>query len=202
MINFYDYKKDDSIKDDSIAEIEYIKGLYEAQVHKVEQEKYIKDLLFADYVRKVKSRQSRYDYIKDIFNIAQGQIEKKKKKEREQLSIIENFVKEDFLSNCHLFKITNLICGGYEGYCWNVEFEGFGQTFYISIPIMDNINTQNIQYANDGMFAFIIRESSFATSVKKKSYKIEDISEFIKEYFTLDELCEVESQSISNIINK
>ena len=82
--------------------------------------------------------------------------------------------------------------GGYEGYYWNVEFEGYGQTFYISIPMMDNINTKNIGSAHDGMFAFIVRESSYCTYVKKKSYKIEDIAEYIKSYFGLDKVNEDE----------
>ena len=188
MYDFYD-----SMKKDTIAEIEYVRGMYEAQVHKVKQEEYMKNLLFADYVRRVKGNRSRYDYIEKVFKDAQGQIGKKKKKEREQLSIIESFVKEDFLSNSNLFKLTGLISGGYEGYYWNVEFEGFGQTFYISIPMMDYINTKNIGSAHDGMFAFITKESSCSTYVKKRSYKIEDIAEYIKSYFGLDEVNNDES---------
>ena len=183
MYDFYD-----SMKKDTIAEIEYVRGMYEAQVHKVKQEEYVKNLMFADYVRRVKSNCSRYDYIEGVFKMAQDQIGKKKKKEREQLSTIEEFVKSDFLNNCNLFKLTGLISGGYEGYYWNVEFEGFGQTFYISIPMMDNINTKNIGSAHDGMFAFIVRESSCSTMVKKRSYKIEDVAEYIREYFELDKV--------------
>lgn len=183
MYDFYD-----SMKKDTIAEIEYVRGMYEAQAHKVKQEEYVKNLMFADYVKRVKSNRSRYDYIEGVFKEAQGQIGKKKKKEREQLSTIEEFVKKDFLNNCNLFKLTGLISGGYEGYYWNVEFEGFGQKFYISIPMMDNINTKNIGSAHDGMFAFIVRESSCATYLKKKSYKIEDIAEYVKSYFGLDEV--------------
>ena len=58
MYDFYDYKKQDPI-----ADIEYVRGMYEAQVHKVEQEEYMKNLLFADFVRKVKKNTSRYDLI-------------------------------------------------------------------------------------------------------------------------------------------
>lgn len=185
MYDFYDYKKENPI-----AEIEYVKGMYEAQVHKVKQEEYMKDLLFADYVRKVRSHKSRYDCMENLFREARGQIGKKKKKEREQLSIIEEFIKEDFLSKCYLFKLTNIISGGYEGYYWSVEFEGFGQTFYIYIPNMNQINIKNIKAAHDGMFVFAVRDSSCSTSVKKMSYKIEDVAECIKEYFELDKVDE------------
>ena len=49
MYDFYDFKEKDPV-----ADIEYVKGMYDAQVHKVKQEEYMKDLLFADFVRKVK----------------------------------------------------------------------------------------------------------------------------------------------------
>ena len=77
MYDFYDYKKEDPI-----ADIEYVRGMYEAQVHKVKQEEYMKNLLFADFVKKVRCHKSRYDYIENIFKEAQSQIGKKKKKER------------------------------------------------------------------------------------------------------------------------
>lgn len=183
MKNFYDY-----MEEDPIAKIEYSKGLYNDQVHKVEKEEYIKTLLFADYVSKVRSHRSRYDLMENIFTDARSQIGKKKKKERERLSILEDFIRDDFLSGSKDFKITNIMSGGYEGYCWSVEFEGYGQTFYIVIPNMKQINTKNIKAAYDGMFVFMVRDSSVSCTVKKMSYKIEDIAEYIKSYFGLDEV--------------
>lgn len=186
MYNCYDSY--DSREKDFVAEIEYVKGLYDAQAYKVKQEEYIKNLMFADYVKRVKSHKSRYDFIEQVFKDAQSQIGKKKKKEREQLSVLEEFIRDDFLNNNNSFKIVGIISGGYESYYWNVELEGYGQTFYISIPNMNRIDITNIKHAHDGMFAFIVRESSCATYLKKKSYKIEDIAEYIKSYFGLDEV--------------
>lgn len=182
----------DSREVDLVAEIEYVKGLYDAQAKKVKQEEYVKSLMFADYVRRVKNNKSRYDYIKDIFKAAQSQTDKKKKKEREQLTTIENFMRDDFLCNNRNFKITRIISGGYESYYYSVEFEGYGQTFAIVIPVMDNINTKNIEHAYDGMFAFSVKESNAYWTLKKKSHKIKDIAEYIKEYFQLDKVDEDE----------
>ena len=53
---------------------------------------------------------------------------------------------------------------------------------------MKHINTENFHYAHDGMFAFGIRDSEYSMSIKKTSYKIEDIAEHIKLYFGLDEV--------------
>lgn len=180
MKSFYDY-----MEEDPIAKIEYSKGLYNDQVHKVEKEEYIKNLLFADYVGKVKRHQSRYDFIENVIKEAQSQVGKKKKKEREQLSVLENFILEDFFNGDNSFKITNIISGGYESCYYSVELEGYGQTVIISIPMMCNINVQNFEHAYKGMFAFSVKESQYCQSIKKMSYKIEDVAEYIKEYFEL-----------------
>ena len=180
MKSFYDY-----MEEDPIAKIEYSKGLYNDQVHKVEKEEYIKNLLFADYVGKVKRHQSRYDFIENVIKEAQSQVDKKKKKEREQLSVLENFIREDFFNGDNSFKITHITSGGYESCYYSVELEGYGQTVIISIPMMSNINVQNFEHAYKGMFAFSVKESQYRQSIKKMSYKIEDVAEYIKEYFEL-----------------
>ena len=91
MYDFYDYKKEDPI-----ADIEYVKGMYDAQVHKVKQEEYMRDLLFADYVKKVRKHISRYDLMENIFKEAQEQVDKKKKKEQQQPKAQHPF-KENFV---------------------------------------------------------------------------------------------------------
>ena len=187
MYNFYDDENQNFLKD-----IDYVKGLYEAQVDKVKQEEYMKDLLFADYVRKVRAHRSRYDLIEGVFKEARNQIGNKKKKEREQLSVLENFIRDDFFNGDKNFKIAKIVQGGYEGYYWDVELEGYGQTIYIVIPIMSNINTKNFEHAYDGMFAFGAKESDYCSSLKEKSYNIEDIAKYTKEYFGLDKVNEDE----------
>ena len=182
----YNWHYDES--NDFVKDIEYVKGLYESQVNKVKQEEYIKGLLFADYVGKVKRHQSRYDFIEDVIKEAQSQIGKKKKKEREQLSVLEEFIRHDFFNNNNSFKITEIMSGGYESYYWSIELEGYGQTVRVQIPNMNSINTTNFEYAYNGMFTFVVKESDSSWAVKEKSYEIEDISECIKAYFRLDEV--------------
>ncbi len=169
--------------------IEYSKSLYNAQKNKVAQEKYIENLLFADYVSKVKANKSMYDYV-NIFQDAQNQVGKKLKKERPQLETLKDFILKDFLNNDKNFKLTEIMSGGWENYYWSVHFEGYGKAFYIQIPIMDNINTKNFEYANCGKFAFVIKESNAWWSTLKTSYKIDDIAQFIREYFGLDKAIE------------
>lgn len=167
--------------------IEYSKNLYDAQKKKVEQEKYIEKLLFADYVSNVKANKSRYDYV-NIFHDAQSEVGKKLKKERTHLETIKSFMMEDFLNNDKNFKLIEIVSGGWEGYYWSVHFEGYGKVFYIEIPIMEHINVGNFEYANCGKFAFAIRESEHGWNILKTSYKIEDIAQFVREYFELDKM--------------
>ena len=187
MYNYYDDENNNFLKN-----IEYVKGLYEAQVNKVKQEEYMKDLLFRDYVGKVRSHKSRYDYIENIIKEAQSQIGKKKKKEREQLSVLESFIREDFFSDNNSFKITKIISGGYESYYWNVELERYGQNLYIVIPNMNNINITNFEHAYKGMFGFGVKEDGYMWVLKEQSYKIEDVADYIKSYFGLDKVNEDE----------
>lgn len=181
MSGFYDY-----LKEDPVAKIEYVKGMYDAQVHKVKQEEYVKDLLFADYVEKVKMNVSRYDYTGNLFREASEQIGNKKKKERERLTILENLIREDFFNNDCGFKITKIISGGYESYYWYIELDYCGQSVSIVIPVIDNINIRNIESAYNGMFVFSVKGSDDIWRTKKMSYKIKDIAECVKEYFKLD----------------
>ena len=54
---------------------------------------------------------------------------------------------------------------------------------------MNNIGTKNFEHAYKGMFVFSVKDTCYH-SVKKMSYKIEDIAEYIKEYFNLYEVNE------------
>lgn len=169
-------------------EIEYAKRMYNSQVKKVKEEEYICDVLKSNYVMQVKSDISRYDLVGDTFHKAYSQVNEKLKKNRKELEIIKDFIFEDFFNNNRSFKLKEIICCGYENYAWNVKFEGYGQTFSITIPVKKNITIKNIESAYDGMFAFYKEESNGIWNLLKKSYKIKDIADVINEYFELDKV--------------
>ena len=176
----------DFYKPNPVFEIARVSKMYEEQLEKVNKEEYIKDLLFADYVDKVKANRSRYDMFTKLFRDAQKQIDKKKKSERKELALLLDFVKEDFLSNDDRFELISMISGGYEGYYWDLYFKLDEQEFYISIPVMNNINVDNFKCAHNGMFCFYIKDNEYSSHCEKSSYRIEDIANAIKEYFNLD----------------
>ena len=169
-----------------IAEISYVKKMYKEQLEKVNKETYIKNLMYADYVAKVKNNMSRYDTFNNLFADAQKQINKKKKSEKTELALLERLIREDFLNDDKNFKLVNIIRGGYEGYYWSIEFEFYDQKFYISIPRMDSIDTNNFLHAHEGKFCFYVKESEYSWFCKESSYRIEDVAKYIRDYFNLD----------------
>lgn len=180
----WSYEENSDMK--AIERIEYSKHLYDDQVYKAKKEEYIKDLLLEDYARNIRGLHSRYDFMENIIKSAIGQFDKKLKKERADLETIKQFVMEDFLNNDKSFKMTKIITCGYESYAYNIEFEKCNTKFYIAIPMRGRITSKNITYANYGMFEFIIRDSECSGRVLIASYNIEDIADFIKEYFKLE----------------
>lgn len=177
---------EDEIQKAKLADIEYSKGLYEAQVYIAKKEDYLKDLLLEDYVSKIRRLQTRYDVV-DIYSKAQGEIGKKLKKDRPHLETIKHFLMDDFLNNDKKLKLEKIICCGYEGYAWRFEFKGYGKTSFIEIPIKRKLTPENIEYVHFGMFAFGVYESEHCYSTMKTSYDIKEVAEFIKGYFEKEE---------------
>lgn len=182
MFSMWDSQED--IEKKKLADIEYAKNIYCSQIEKIKREEYVKQLVFEDYVDRIKQHISRYDLWNEMFfKDARLEIGKKTKKERSNLETLTRLIREDFLNNDTNFKIINIISCGMENYDWNVELKGYGKTIAIIIPIMHNITTENIKYAHDGKFGFMVKESESSWDVLELSYKMEDIAKSIKGYF-------------------
>lgn len=164
-----------------IKKIEYAKNLYDLQKAKVKNEQYIENLLLEDYVRQIRQNVSRYDYVD--FNSAQKEVGEKAKSKRKNVEFLRSLMLSDFLNDDDNFKITHIMSCGYENYAWAIEFEGYNTIFRIDIPIMKNLTTKNIDYASQGMFIFMIKDGKSYWNVLKRSYKIEEIADYIKNYF-------------------
>lgn len=156
--------------------IAYASKLYYEQQEKVKKEKYLEDLLFADYVEKIKQNQSRYDYCEQQLKEAQNELKQKGKKPH--LRNFEKLLQEDFFNDLPI-KIKDIIYGGYERYYWNINFDLNCKEYALQIPMVNNITTENVKYASYGQFVlYEVNGSSWETIVQ--SYKIEDISQYIK----------------------
>ena len=177
----------------AVENIKYVKSLYDLQVEKIKKEEYIKDLLYKDYLRAVKEYISRYDMFDNFFVEAQNELSNKKLRKREHLDVLKSFWMEDFLNNDENFKVVNICRCGLEGYAWWIVFEGYGETFRISVPIKKNLTIKNLGDTN-GMFKVAVKDkdNNVCWFTLAKSYEIKPIADSIKEHFKLDksENCE------------
>jgi hypothetical protein len=181
MLKMYEDRDEKAVKD-----IEYAKSLCELQSYNVKREQHIEKLLLEDYVRTIKSYVTRYDVFESkTFQEAQSQKNNKLKADRPQFEMMKTLIISDFLNGDKNFKLVNIISCGWEAYAWSFEFDGYKTKIYIEIPDKRKLNVENIDYANQGMFCFYVRTSEFSRELIKKSYKIEDIAEAVKEYFKL-----------------
>ena len=172
----------------AIKDIEYAKSLYELQSYNVKREQHIEKLLLEDYVRTIKSYTSRYDVFESkAFQEAQNQRNEKLKKDRPQFEMMKSLIISDFLNGDKNFKLTNIMSCGWESHSWSFEFKGYDKTIYIEIPLKRKLTVENFEYAYSGMFAFVVKTSESSRELIKKSYKIEDIAEAVKEYFKSEE---------------
>ena len=157
---------------DHVKDIERVKNLYDAQVLKIKNEEYIKDLLFEDLADKIRMNRSRYDYMKDMFRQAAN-------KDKYSMDLLNEWIAEDFFDEQKVFEITKIISMGYENYAYNLTLNIKGQDYYLEIPMVSNFTTKTFEYSQ-GKFRFGVYESKSYSVCKVSSWRISDIAEYIK----------------------
>lgn len=159
--------------------------VYRAQKKKVETEKYVEQVLFRNFVDTVKSNISHYDFMYEMISKAGSEIsiQKKLKKDRENINTLTSIIIDDFLNKDKSFEITKIVGCGYETYAWSIHMNGYDTNFRIGIPVMKNITFKNIEYAYNGQFAFAVEEKDGLWTLKNKSYTIKEMSDYLKDYF-------------------
>lgn len=153
--------------------------------HDLEDAQYIEQLVFHDFVRSVRNSKTVWDYRIPMIKAARDEIGKKKKKERENLSYIENEIKESFFKDNDRIdiKIHKIIQGGYEGYNWNLYFNVGKEEYCIIIPNREMIDSTNITYAYEGKFVFERKTSECSSCVEFMDWSEEGFAQKCKEYF-------------------
>lgn len=161
-----------SVEHDYVEDVERVKDLYDAQVIKVKNEEYIKDLLFEDLADKIRLNRSRYDYVKDMFTQAAN-------KDKYSMDLLNEWIAEDFFDGQKVFEITKIISMGYENYAYNLTLNIKGQDYYLEIPMVSNFKTKTLEYAL-GKFRFGVCKSDSYCVCKVSSWRISDVAKYIK----------------------
>ena len=175
----------EEMQKEKLEAIRFAQEVYDQQTYKVKYEEYLRELAFKDLVDKVKQNKSKYDAMVPIIKEAQEQF-KKPKEERFSLELLNEHMQDDFFSENRQFTIKKITSCGYEGYAWNIYYEKYYVEFYIAIPIMEKIDTQNFNSANKGRFEFVVKNPNGCWEVKKASYDMGEVAAFIEKYFALE----------------
>ena len=185
MMEFYHSIDGNEYEESIIKGIDRAKELYDEQVDKTHKATYIMNVLRRNYVEEIRKHTSRYDYLGKIFSESQNEIGNRLKKDRPNFETLQSFIREDFFNNDKKFKLVEIVSLGYATYGWRLDFDGYGVKCFVEIPMVNNITTENIDHATYGMFTFGVyyEEEYSSISTLKASYRIEEIAEFIKEYF-------------------
>ena len=169
-------------------EIEKIKARWTQAKKDLEDAQYLERLIHSDYVRTIRSFKSVWDYRSKAIENARTEIGKKKKKERENLSYIEQSIKEDFFSTNERvdIKIKDIIAGGYEDYYWLISFDIFDAEFLIQIPMREKLTVKNLSSAHNGKFVFLKKTNSHTTTVLFDDWTEKGLATQIEEYFKVE----------------
>ena len=161
-----------AVEHDYVKDVERVKDLYDAQVIKVKNEEYIKDLLFEDLADKIRMNRSRYDVVRDMVKKAAG-------KDKYSMDLLNEWIAEDFFDGQKVFEITEIISMGYEMYAYDIKLNIKGQDYYLEIPIVSNFTTKTLEYSQ-GKFRFGVYKSKSYSVCKVSSWRISDVAEYIK----------------------
>ena len=179
--NAFETNKEDLQK---IDEITCIKTRWKQATEALKDAQYLEQLIYADYVRTIKSFKTIWDYRISSIEKAISEVGKTKKKERENLSFIETSIKEDFFNDIAdiNIKINKIVTCDYAAYAYQLYFDVRGTEFSIQIPVRARLNTENLKYASEGRFEFIQTTSAVSTKVICSDWSVEGLAKKIKEH--------------------
>lgn len=185
--NDYIYTSDETEEKLIVSGIETAKIRYLSKKKQVEEEKNIERLLFEDYVRSVKCPKNIYDYMQNIIEKAFSEQNEKYKKDRTNFEFLKEKIESDFF-NGNKIDIKSITCGGYDGYYYRVEFYFENQNLALCLPIVKNITTNNVWYANEGKIVlYSVNDSWNCYDALVSSYSVEEIANYIQKKFLTNE---------------
>lgn len=166
-----------------IEEIEHAKKYYEEQIEFVNKQETIKDLLYKNYIAKVKRNISKYDYSYGFIEEASKELSNEKSKKKESLNWLTSTIRSDFLNDSEDFKIVAIMKCGFETYAWQIYLQNGDVIISIKIPVLKNLTIENFDAACNGKFSFFVKKQEYVSSLIESSYSMKDIADSIKEYF-------------------
>lgn len=168
-----------------IEHIQLIKARWEKAKFDLAEAQYLEELIHLDYLNSIRNCKTAWSYRIPMIKAAVDELSiKDKRRKRENLKYLNSAIKQDFFHNMDVkISIEKIIRCGYEAYGWQLKFDLNNKGYSIFIPDLNELDLKNLSYAHYGMFAFAYEKESNYTVVEYQSYSIEDMSNFISDYF-------------------
>lgn len=184
MCEVYDNSKYNQEDFHLVDNIRSAKDLYDRQAIYAADAVKLEELAFNNYINAIKNYKSRYDYPKHLMELAWDEQDKKYKKERPNFHSLESMIQEDFFKGNKDFKLKNITLCGYDGFGYTFNFICDNQSVDIFIPLKSSLNSENLEYAYYGKFAFSIRKDEYTSEICIADYQIDNIANYISKYFS------------------
>ena len=119
-----------------------------------------------------------------MLNTAFNQQHGKKKSERPMFETVREIIAEHFFPSFETkeIKITQIMCGGYEGYYYSFCITVRGYKFELRIPTPDNVPKNKIDAVHYGQYALYDANKEGYISLIKCAYWPEPIAKAIEEF--------------------
>ena len=183
MMSYMICKSDEEREYEALSNLKEVKDRWDSAKKSAAEAKYIENLIHKDFISHIRNLETIWNYRLSIIKDAVAEADKTKKKERKNVSIIEAYLKEDFIEEyTGDVKITKIVNGGYEDYYYMIYFNIYGLTYAIQIPNRHAINMDNASYAHYGKFVFCVCPSDSYIKVLFEEWSEKGLANKIKEY--------------------
>lgn len=167
------------------AKEDYIRAAKDAEYHKT-----VADLMNNRYIQSIRSYHTDWIYLIPSIRQAQEELLSETNGTKDSVIFLNMKVKNEFfgfledsvsiesIMSCNLSP-----CDGGE-YAWEITFELNGRSgvYAIYIPVRENLNCDNLQYAYEGRFAFA-RKEDCCTTIELIAYEPTELAKQIEEHF-------------------
>lgn len=167
------------------AKEDYIKAAKDVEYHKT-----VADLMNNRYIQSIRFYHTDWIYIIPSIRQAQEELLAETNDKRDAVAFLNMKIKNEFLSfikdNVSIKSIMSCglsLCDG-EEYAWEIMFElnEHPGVYAIYIPVRENLNRDNLQYACEGRFAFA-RKEDCCTAIEFQDYEPTELAKQIEDYF-------------------
>jgi hypothetical protein len=164
---------DDGYNTSKINSLTKYKTLYDKTKEEIEEKEIILESLLDSYVKEVRNIIIPF-FEKDMKN-AQEELSNKDDTKKENVKKMTEMLSEMFFNNDKI-EIKKISACGFSTYGYMFYVACDNNTYGVQIPIIQNINTDNVENANGGKYHVCIQESQYTWKTIIESYNTKEVA--------------------------